>query len=823
MRTQRPLIDGWFIKQLETDTPDAAALMREATAPDATWLAARMPAQVHDILYAHGRIADPHVGTNAADSAWVGERDWAYACAFVSPPPAAGPVLLRFDGLDTLASAYLNGVPIGRFDNMFRVYQVDVGARLAPSGDENVLLLIFSSPLRFVQNVTQPPAHVGRLARHAYLRKPATDFGTYLGARPHAAKVGIYRDVTLDLRDRAWIEDVSVRCTLTPDLGRATVRVDVQTGGDGTGASLFWALADPAGREVAQGGADSGDGGFTIELDRPQLWWPWTHGTPHLYGLAITLILHGEALDVRRESVGIRDVRAILRDPATGEDRFGFAINGRPIFLRGANWAPVEGMTHCWRHERAMQLLDLAVQARMNLLRVWGGGSVPPAAFYDECDRRGLLVWQDFMFDCPMYPDGDAAFDDSCRAEVEGIVRALRNHACILLWVGGNESYMWWDFAVGDEPTIGRALFERIMPEVCAGLDPARPYHLNSPFGGPAPNWPLTGDWHDYTWRHYSHASSVPAFVSEHGSASAPSVASLRRFLGDEELWPPGHDSAIRTPGQAAWPPMWGYRSVDGAWEKVGPIEEFCDPASAEDLVRVLGTAHGEALRRNVERHRRGAPDGAPAGGRRCWGDMVWRLNDAWPILYYSVVDYYLAPKIAYYFLRRAYAPVLVCVERTLDRLAVWVVNDSPEAVAGVLTVRRQRFDGAVGGELAVDVVIGPGEARRCLDTEDLGPILLRHEFLVATFVGEEATYLLAGERRIDLPRADVRVRHAGGAIEVSTDVFARQVVLEAPGMPDTLFEDNYFDLAPGRTRTIAIPAGVAEVRARAYNGGRSP
>ena len=234
------------------------------------------------------------------------------------------------------------------------------------------------------------------------------------------------------------------------------------------------------------------------------------------------------------------------------------------MFLQGACWAPVEGMSHCWRRGRSFRLLDLAEHGGMNTLRVWAGGHVPPDEFHDECDRRGILVWQDFMFEYGMYPDGDPAFDATCRAEVEGLIRRLRNHPCILVWVGGNENYMGCNFEFGAQPSIGLDLFEKIMPEACRLLDPARHFHPSSPYGGPYANWPLEGDWHDYSTLSFAHESSVPTFISELGRVIAMSP-SMRRFLSESELWPPGFDPAIRAPGQPAWPPMWQYRSFASA------------------------------------------------------------------------------------------------------------------------------------------------------------------------------------------------------------------------------------------------------------------
>jgi hypothetical protein len=826
-RKQIFLAGGWFIKQLETEKADVAALMREAASPDSTWLSARMPAQVHDVLFQHGRISDPRIGRNAAECTWVGDKDWAYTCKFRSPEKVAGPALLCFGGLDTLATVYINRAEIGRFDNMYREYAVDVQKHLAPAGNDNVLLIVFASPTRFIAQVKPSEAAKG-LPKHKYLRKCHCDFGSYLGARPNSVKVGVFRDVVLDLPDRAWIEDVWVRSELSRNFTRVTIRAHVAVAG--ARAALDWTLTGPAGEEVARGAAKPKGDAFelAVNVNDPKLWWPRTHGAPNLYRLEVRLRSGGDLLDSRVVSFGIRDVKPVLTDPATGEKRFRFDVNGRPIFMRGACWAPLEGMTHCWNRERAMRLLDLVEQGNMNILRIWGEGCIPPQEFYDECDRRGIFIWQDFMFGYGMHPTDNPAFAENCRLEIEGMIRALRSHPCLLLWVGGNENHMGVDFA-GGKITVGRELFEKIMPEACARLDPTRLFHPSSPYGGRAPNWPLEGDWHDYTTLTFSPEASVPLFASEVGRASAPSLTSMRRFLSDEDLWPKGFDPAIRKPGQAAWPPMWQYRSVDGSWDKVGALEQYGDPASAQDLIRALGTAHGEYLHQRVERERRGVPDGAPAGNRRCWGNMVWRLNDGWPILYWSVVDYYLEPKIPYYFLRRAYEPVLVCFERTPDKVFAWVVNDSARAVAGTLKVRRLRFDGKERGELEAAVTVKPGEARRCLDTTDLGPINLRGEFLEAALVPTEtahrwpnarATMLLIGERYLHLPQARLTARVVGSQIEIATDVFARQVTLEMNDVTGAVFEDNFFDLSPGEERTIVIPfaAGGKRVMVRALN-----
>jgi beta-mannosidase len=804
-RTRRPLSEGWFVKQLETDKPDVAALTREAASPGQTWLkASRMPEQVHEILLEHGLINDPYVSKNASSSAWVGEKDWAYTCKFATPSNLTGSVFLRFGGLDTLAVVYVNGREVGRFDNMYREYGVDVRRHLEPPGRDNVLLIVFPSPLKFIENYQQPPAHAKIVAKHKYLRKAFADFSSWLGTRPHSVKVGVFRDVELDVVGRAWIEDIWVRPELSDGNRAAKLRVAVEVSGGA--AALDWVLTDPANSEVGRGtaAARAGANEFNIDVADPKLWWPRTHGAANLYRLRVGLAEKGELLDSRSLSVGIRDIRLVQSDPATEQKLFRFEVNGRPVMMLGGCWTPVEGMTHCWRPERAKRLLDLAEQGGINTLRMWAEGNIPPQEFYDECDRRGILIWQDFMFGYGTHPSGIPDFDSNCRAEVEGMIRSLRNHACILLWVGGNENSMALEFA-GIKSDIGRELFGQIMPEACARLDPTRHFHPSSPFGGRVPNWPLEGDFHDYTAEWFSPEASVPTFTTEVGRVTAPSLRNMRRFLSEDELWPKGFDPSIRKSGQPAWPPEWAYHCSDNGWEWVAPLEQCCEPSSAADLIRAMGTAHGEYLRERLERQRRGVPDGAAAGSRRNWGNLVWCFNDSRPALHYGVIDYYLEPKITYYAMRRAYDPVLVSFERTADRIFVWVVNDSTEPVSGTLKVKRLRFDGTVQGEMQVDAQVAVSESRRCLDLTGFGPISLRNEFLLATYAGRTVSCLLMAERHLHLLSAAIQCRRAGNRIEITTDRFARQVTLEVESASGAVFEDNYFDMAPRQSRSVRI------------------
>jgi hypothetical protein len=816
VRTRTVLADGWFVKQLDTPNPDIAALTREATAPDNSWLSAHMPAQVHDVLLQHKLIPDPHFSDNAAKLIWVAEKDWAYACKFRRAGQEMGTAFLEFQGLDTLATAYLNGTEIGRFDDMYRQYRVEVTKQLSAAGQDNLLLIVFHSPVRYLSELKPP--HGAVIPATRYLRKAPPDFTNYLGARPNFIKVGIFRDVVLDAPGPAWIDDVWVRTELAPPYTRATLRARVMT--SGTAGVLQYQLLDPSGNAIAHGSAEAGKD-FTVEVAYPQLWWPRLYGSQPLYTLSVSLTDKGRLLDARQTKIGFRDVKLVLKDPATGEERFRFIVNGRPIYFRGGCWAPLEQMSQCWLPDRAHRLLDLAEQGRVNILRVWAEGVEPPAEFYDECDRRGIALWQDFFFANGMEPTDVPEYTAQVRAEITEMVRRLRNHPSLLLWVGGNENYMAVDFA-RQRFTLGNDLFLKIMPDIVAQMDPGRPLHPSSPYGGRNPNWPQAGDWHDYTTIQYEPESAVPLWASEVLRASTPSLESMRQFLKPEELWPDGWNTAIRQPGEPAWPPAWTYHSTGiETWDRIGAIERYPDASDAAELIRNLGTAHGEYLQERIERERRGVPDGAPDGNRRNWGNTVWRFNDPWPEIYSSVVDYYLEPKIAFYYMRRAYDPVLVSFERTPDWIAVWITNDSPQGVAGNLEVRHMKFSGELRGQMGVEVALQPGESKRVLNLTKLGILSLRDDFLHASFAGREADLLLTTERYLHLTPCRLTAHVEDETVDISTDVFARQVTLEMVGGVGAAFEDNYFDLIPGQRRTVKIlnAGGVRAVRVRALNG----
>ena len=520
-----------------------------------------MPAQVQDILLAHGRIPDPRQSRNCAQTTWVFTNDWVYANRFVTPAAVtSGPVFLRGDGLDTLATLYLNGQEVGRAANMFRRHVFEVSKLLSPPGQTNTLLIRFDSPARFVEQVRLRAGSDERSAVKPFkhLRKSGSDFGSYLGARPSYLKMGVFRNVVLDVPGRAWLDDLWVRTELNEELSSA--RLVVQPTVIGSADELRWVLRGPDGNVLSEGSGPSS--AMTLDVQQPKLWWPHTHGTPHLYTLHVELMADGRVQDARDVTFGIRKIEPVLKDPATGAPRFAFKVNGQQIFLRGVCWAPLEMTTHVWDPDRASELVDLVADGHMNLLRVWGEGVLPADSFYEECNRRGLLVWQEFMTGNGMdFPLDDPAYRANLTAEIVDEIQRLRNHPSVFMWCGGNEHYLGFpsENPVNPKSPAGRELFQNIMPALVKEHDPTRYFHPSSPWGGASVNWPngnypLEGDWHDYNTIRFQPQASVPLFASEVCMVSPPSLPSMKRYLADDEIWPPGFAFRVkrraRSPGR---------------------------------------------------------------------------------------------------------------------------------------------------------------------------------------------------------------------------------------------------------------------------------
>ncbi len=810
-RQQISLNEQWIVKPIAVTEATPASLPGDFKAPGKGWYAGNMPKQVQEFIFERGELPDPHVGDNAALWQPVFDQDWVYGKRFLTPK-SPGDIELCFMGLDTEVDVSLNGQKIAFCNNMNRRWTIPVTKQLRAEGEENLLLLRFRSPKAALRQLAAQHKEADFNA-FKYLRKCQSDFTAYMGARPDFLKMGIFDAVYLDLLPAEHFGEVYVRSELTEDFAQARVIVapDIH---NPKSAEILYELFSPTGQSLAKASIRPSET-FAIPVAKPELWWPMAYGAQPLYTLKLRLLAQGKALDEQEIKFGIRDVKPVFKDEKTGEHRFGFRINGKMIFLHGVCWAPLEGFTHVWDVKRAAQLFELMKLGHFNFVRVWGEGTIPDRVFFEQCDRDGIVVWMEFMTAGGIrFPLDDAGYVANIRAEIADEIKRLRNHPSLAVWCGGNEHYLGFPSNDGDNTKpVGRELLQKIMPDLVAQHDPQRYFHPSSPWGGdhwPNGNHPLEGDFHDYATVRFQPLSDVPLFMSEVCMISPYSAHNMRRFIPDGKFWPEGFRYIIDKPGRIAWPDSWKKHTTGSSWEKMGRTQDFCDIQTAEDACRVFGTAHGHYLRDVYERLRRGVPDGQPDGNRRSWGAAIWRLNDTWPMIYMSVVDYYNEPKIPYYYLKRSCEPVLVSFEQTPDKVCVWVVNDTAQPLKEMLTVELWTFDGKMKQRITQPVTLAATESKRVVDlTTAFYEIRKRDEFIVARLGEQVVSHLLWAEKFLKLPEGAIQVRREKDTLILSAKVFIKDVALNMPSVAGAVFSDNYFNLIPGEEKRVKLIAHV--------------
>ncbi|MCE4540284.1 hypothetical protein LXT12_23820 [Pelomonas sp. P7] len=800
------LHDGWQLAEVPPGL-DGPAL---ADLPDSAWLSASVPGSAHGALLATGRIPDPFYACNEAGVAWVAERRWAWRLRFDADELAPREDLV-FEGLDTYCTVWLNGERLLASDNMFVPRRADVRERLRPQGNE--LLLCFDPPLaraRAVEAVHGKRALWNGDSARLHARKAQYHFGWDWG--PELLVSGPWRAV----RRHGWsarVADLEVRTRLDVAARRATLQVSACIEGAGAGLGCDFELLDPEGRAVARAAVAAGARAeATLTLDDARLWWPRGLGDQPLYTVVARVVDGDRSLAEDRRRVGLRDLRLVQAEVA-GEagSSFHFEVNGREFFAGGANWIPDDSLLERITPARYRQRVAQAAAANMNMLRVWGGGIYEHEAFYEACDEMGLLVWQDFMFACGLYPANDA-FLASVRAEAEAAVKRLRHHACLALWCGNNEDYMLAESVglagpgVPAERFEARAIYEGLLPEVCAALDPGRPYWPGSPFtpGDAKSSDATVGDRHSWEVWHqqmlpYQRYGDVQArFVSEFGMQSHPSLALFESVLPEDERFPGSrtvqwHNKA----GSPAGPD--GHRRLavylaDNL--RVGPT--LAEHVYATQFVQA------EAMRVAYQDFRR---RWQRPGARAVGGALVWQLNDCWPVTSWALIDAAGTVKPAWHAVRRALAPVAVAVRLEAGQARLAVMNGTTEALTPTLQLRVFALDGRqlASSRLALDVpASASAETTQALPLLG-GPVVA--ELCALDAEGRELARDCAWTepfRFYQLGGACIDIVRAGSALALSCDRPVKGLWLQGADL-----DDNFIDLVPGPARRIGVAGAL--------------
>jgi len=804
------------------------------------WLPARVPGHVHLDLMLAGVIQDPYYRLCERDAAWVDETDWVYETEFRVDSPAGAATYLVFHGLDTLAEITLNGEPLGRCDNMFVPYEFSVGDKLRVG--DNKLQVVLRAATRAGQERmeewlsygdSERASAAGRMGDRSFVRKAQYMYGWDWG--PRLVSCGIWKPVELVTVPMARLLDWRHDVEFTPQgpaLLHLQVFVERSPQAKDVPLSLRAALPEVGNAEdgfreteVAPVSAPvpTGAGRLGVELDlrvdQPQRWEPVGRSDrlPTLYRPALSLV-GSEIVDQLTATIGLRTIELVTEpDPDGKGESFKFRVNGEDLFAKGANWIPADSFPSRLPHDdrlpatdealssRIRDLLVAARQTGMNMLRVWGGGLYESDHFYNLCDQLGLLVWQDFAYACGLYPD-EGEYAAAARAEAIAAVRRLRVHPSLVLWCGNNECQVIYHKV---ERLWGERLFDEVLPAVVAEEDPGRPYWPGSPWGGSWAGSQDAGDTHNWNvwhgtgdWTHYSEDRS--RFVSEFGFSAACSLPCWDLCLAEEDKDP--FSDAVK----------WHDRTLKAYETYIGYIcLHFPRPKTLEDLVHYSQINQAEAMKFGAEHWRRLMG--------RCWGTLIWQLEDCWPAQSWALIDYALEPKAAYYWAQRYFAPVLLSLHRREATAEAHLINDLLTPVSGTVKLSLCTFEGKSLAQQEIKVEVGPNRAA-AVGRLDLAAAANRERetYVYGEFVSSSAvpadgltkTLFLAEPKELALadPGLEVAVERAGDChftVTLSAQRFAPYVWLRLDGpqatSPLTRWDDNFIQLHPGEMRKLRL------------------
>lgn len=784
----------------------------------AIWYPARVPGCVHLDLLENRLIPDPFYRDNELKVQWVENEDWEYRREFEVPDTLFKKphVELVLEGLDTFAAVYLNGQKVAETNNMFRTYRFDVRPFLQPH--QNEIVIRFDSPVRRGKELeAKLPYKLPGGSPH--VRKAPYHFGWDWG--PRLVTSGIWRPLFLEAWEGARIGEVEIRQDFL-EKNRVVLRVRTSLLSDRNQNVAVKAIVSGK-RIFAHSESMSIKVGLnmnekSLPITNPDLWWPAGMGEQNLYTIRVELYRKGVLLDAVEKRIGLRTL-VLDQTPDDWGKSFRFVVNGVPFFAKGGNWIPADSFPPRVTHQKYEQLLRDCREANMNMLRVWGGGIYEAPEFYDLCDELGLVIWQDFMFACALFP-GDDEFLQNVRSEAEDVLKRLRHHPSIALWCGNNECEEGW-FHWGWKEQYPEAvwvdyekIFHGILPDVVDKLDPRRPYWPSSPHSEVVgqPRSETSGDMHYWGVWHgqepfTEYRKKFHRFFSEFGFQSFPLLETVKRFAlpQDWNIASPVMEQHQKHPA--------GNRLI-----LLYMLDGFRLPKDFESLLWLSQVQQAEGMKIAVEHFRSQMP--------RIMGALYWQINDCWPVASWSGTDYFGTWKALHYYARRFFNPVLVAPIDNGENLKVYGISDLERAIDADLYCGVFTYDGDVVQDGETSVRLEPRSSRVLMDKPIAELIQDRPREDVYFYCQlRKAGEMLSSNifhftplKRVDLPEPEIRfeVFERAGRVVVRLGAvrLAKMVYLSAPGM-EGRFSDNFFDMVPGRQYEVSfLSPGQVNVRA---------
>ncbi|WP_368658780.1 glycoside hydrolase family 2 protein [Metabacillus halosaccharovorans] len=768
-----------------------------------------VPGTVMNDLLCHGRIDDPFYRDNERFAYDIASKDYVYIRDFIVEEELiqSENIILRFEGLDTLAEIKINENSVAKTHNMHRIYEFDVKSFLVPG--LNKLQVTLFSPIQYISKKQTEEKLWGvgdAIEGYPHLRKGHSMFGWDWG--PQIPDLGIWRDVSLLAWNTGRIEDVYITQDHRDNEVGVNVRVKIETRPNHA-VNLKVKMTSPSGMEDSFHIDDAlSEETVSFNVANPQLWWPNNYGEQPLYKVEVISSDQSDVLDEKVLNIGLRTIK-VKHEPDQWGKSFEFEVNGLSIFAMGANYIPEDSIIARYSKERTEQLLNDCVEANFNMVRVWGGGIYPEDYFFDLCDQKGIIVWQDFMFACSMYGLNDD-FRKNVEQEVIDNVKRIRHHASLGIWCGNNEvEEAWVYWGIPGEGYKYKAdyikLFEFIIPELIKELDPHTFYWSSSPSSGGGfnePRNPNEGDMHYWeVWHGLKPFSEYEKyhfrFCSEFGFQSFPSMKTINTFTEPEDRNIFSYVMEKHQKNGAANGKILFYLS-----------ENFLYPKDFDSLVYASQLLQAEAIKYGVEHWRRNRG--------RCMGSLYWQLNDCWPVASWSSLDYFGRWKALHYFAKKFYAPVLMSLREEGSDVEIHVTNDSLSTIEAHIEWKLRKNNSEILAQGNVQTEVNNLTAKQCerlsldkyITEENKRNLYLECTLYVNGEQTSVSTLMFTKPKHFNFidPELTFNVIDEIDTFEItiSSQAFAKYIEIDLKAA-DCKFSDNYFDLSRGEVRTVKV------------------
>ena len=767
---------------------------------DSIWQSASVPGNVHSDLLHHNIIKQPFIGSNEDSLQWISETDWVYKTQFPVDQKTLQKknIELVFQGLDTYAFVYLNDSLILKTENAFREYSVNVKTSLKA---QNELRIRFQASS--ISEDKQKAALPYQLpeGNRIFTRKAQFQYGWDWG--PKLITSGIWRPIILEAWNEFKIKNMHVK-VLNLNNKKAQLHIDVEVDSNSDKKLTYNVYINDSLHKSITAFPQTIEGALrpldNITINNPKLWWPHNLGDPYLYDIKVVVEDDNVKLDSISIKKGLRTIALITEKDSIGES-FYFNINDKPVFMKGANYIPQNSMQNQVSDRHYAKLLDDVVGANMNMLRVWGGGIYENDIFYDLCDEKGILVWQDFMFACAMYP-GDENFIENVKDEAIQNVKRLRNHASIALWCGNNENSEGWhrwgwqtDKSNEEKDEIWNdylKLFDSILPNIVSELTHTDYWESSPRYGRGNPKYKTEGDahdwwvWHDgYPFEHLE--ENVPRFMSEFGFQSYPSYE-LVRYINEKDSIDITSEGFLNHQKHSR-----GFQIINTYMKRDFPV-----PEPPEDYIYVSQLLQAYGITKGIEAHRRAKP--------YTMGSLYWQLNDCWPAVSWSSIDFFGNWKALHYHTKKAFKNVLISNDIKDDILDTYIINDYSDSFNGMLTIKFLDFNGNVILEQSEGFDIQPNSSdiKHTLDLSTLN--INRNNTVIISEFGDNTTYsYLVKPKDLQLKKApivqSITKTTKGFQVSLKSSTLQKNVFLYTKEKGH--FSDNYFDLMPNESIVV--------------------